>query len=135
MPTASQPDYILRWVFEYQDGRRKAGMWGQATRNPVDSAWAQSTKGLARAVIEGKHVTSRKLVRLAECSGQDYRTFQWVATAAMPGMGFKGAVTLRSRLVGLKLLARDKVFEVNGKGDVNITPITKRQNEIQFASY
>ena len=135
MPIALQPEYVLRWAFEYADGKRRAGIWGQSTDNPGDSAWAQPKIGLIRAIIEGKNQITKNIVRFAECSGEDYRVFQWVAVAAMPGFGFRGSVNLPSRLVGLKLLARDQMYEVHGNGKVVITPITDRQREIQFASY
>lgn len=136
MPTASQPNvYMLRWAFEYSNRPRKAGMWGMATKNPVDSAWAQPKDGLIYALIEGKDIKTRLTHRLVECPGADFRTFQWVATAALPGMGLKGAVTLRSKLVGLKILSRDICLEVHSDGKLLKRALTDGERSIQFAAY
>ena len=131
-----KPDkYALRWVLEYSDGRRKPGLWGQSTENQADQAWCQPRKGLTRAVIEGKNILTREIVRLVDCPAEDFRVFQWVATASINPFGIRGTVKPQSRLMGLKILTRYKEFQVLGDGKVTSQDLPENLANLNFATY
>ena len=127
----SQINYKLRWRFDYINRPPKYGIWSMATGKPSDSAYSQPKDGLLTASIEGKDVHTKEIKRLADCPGQDFRMFQWVATASMPAVSGLVSYTPRSTLVGLKLITRNEVIEVLNTGVKNVSLITKAEENIK----
>lgn len=126
--------YTLRWRFDYLTRPSKAGMWGLTTRNKVDSAWSQPRDGMIRACIEGKNLRTREIKMLAECRGCDFRVFQWLATALCPIFP-GGTRSLKSKLVGLKMLTRDEQVTVLYDGSVQVEPLSESLRELNFKTY
>lgn len=125
------PKYWLRWRFDYSDGKpSKVGGW----LNPGDEknqhmlAYMQSKENLLRACVEVKNIETNCVAPYAECEGQDFCTFEWVARAAMPAF-FKGSVQIGgnvygSAVVGLTLVSRNERIRVTIDGQIKRTPRT-----------
>ena len=122
--------YKLRWYFDYFTKAPYFGVWGYA--DPTRPAWKHSTEGLANAIIQGKSPDG-KIVNLAECSGQDFQNFQWLATARANPMQIKKGFKLRSNLVGLMIQHRNGQIQVYTDGSVKNNNIT--YENIHFATY
>jgi hypothetical protein len=126
--------YKLRWRFDYLSRPSKAGMWALTTNNPVDCAWSQPKDGLVRASIEGKNIKTKEIEVLAESRGQDFRVFQWLATALCP-IFHNGDSVLRSTLVGLKLLTSDDEVSVMCDGSVHRQSLSEQLKTVNFKTY
>ena len=115
--------YLLRWRFEYLD-RVKYGMWSNSGTRPEDQAWAQDKTGLVKAKIEAKDVATRQITTIAECSGDQYVNFQWIATATIQPFSINGSTTPITRIVGLRLITKDEKQEVYANGAMRTYPNT-----------
>lgn len=129
--------YLLRWRFDFTSGASRFGMWSQPGDVEKSGAWRQTKVGLfvARAMIEGKHFIKRTTHVLAECSGEDYCTFQWMALAHLAPLGLRGSVTPLTRLNGLSLVTREEIIEVTTDGRVNRMPRPDAHKRVGFATY
>lgn len=89
-------------------------MWNQSGPNASDKACFQNKEYLLRASIEAKDIVTRQVFVLAECSGQDFVNFEWLAQVR--AFDLTGSKKLPSTNIGLVLVTRDKrvVFEFNG---------------------
>lgn len=115
--------FYLRWCFIYRDGKKRTGLWSAAgsSNEPDTQAWAQPTNGLAHACIEGMHYKTRKTIILAEITGQDFCSFQWIGT--VPLSGGKHAPQIR----GMVLVSRELEIDVHSTGQV--VPRLKKIND------
>lgn len=113
--------FYVRWRFEYLDGKPpKYGMWSRpADKNDTaNQAWCHN-KNVARAIIEGKDIRTKEVVSLVECRGDDFINFQWNAVARLNlGSNIGREYTPLTKLSGLKLVTRYKVFDVYETGEV-----------------
>ena len=130
-----RPKFLLRWKFIYSDGSSKAGLWSNSgPKNDLTSkAWCNNREGLKNALIEAKNNDTRETSVVAECSGQDFQNFQWLALASVQPFGIKGAVTPLTRVGGLKLITRHEEISVFDNGSGKKEPNTKQN--INFATY
>jgi hypothetical protein len=111
--------YNLRCVFEYaKDIPTWKSQWNRSGDNATDSAFMQTKNGLLYAVIEGKNIITKEIVRIVEYPGYDFCNFQWVAASFVPVNSPKGQ--LQSKLIGLALVTRDNVVTVFRDGSVKI---------------
>jgi hypothetical protein len=125
--------YLLRWRFEYADGKApKYGMWSHPGKSPVDMAAFQTKANLAFAMIEGRHSVSREDKILAVCPGDDFCNFQWVAEAHFNPFG--GGVT-QQNVVGMKLVSRYDEVTVFASGRVTQDARTAEDQKYNYASY
>lgn len=126
--------YLLRWRFDFANHPMRYGQWSRAATRPEDMAAFALKEGLVRASIEGKHIETREIKTLAEVDGWDYCVFKWMAAASGPAF-VKGSVTLVSRILGLKIVAREREIEVYNNGQINIVPRAEDEKLIHYATY
>jgi hypothetical protein len=128
------PKYLLRWRFEWPDKPAKYGMWSHsgAKDDLATKAWCNNKSGLLYAIIEAKDFITREIKTIVRCPGQDFRNFQWVALASMPGF-VKGSVTPMTRIGGITILTRAEDIQVFDTGQLRRTPSTT--HNLNFATY
>lgn len=117
--------YLLRWRYDYTGGRSPSlGMWSNPGDVANQGAWRQNKEGVARASIEAKDYFTRETTTLAECLGEDFVNFEWLALASVNPFSLKGAgnVTPVTRLGGLVLRTRTEVVTVYNSGDISREP-------------
>ena len=115
--------YEAAWFFEYADGKKREGIFNY-TGEGSDSAFSQPKENLVRAGIIARCGNRRKTT-VINCTGQDFCNFLWVAG--------KSALTGRSSLLGLTLVARNESATFNFDGSLDIV---KRDNkEDKFFHY
>lgn len=107
--------WLLRWRFEYTDGRSKYGQWDRHGDFEKDQAWRQTKENLLYACIEGKEFHTKESKIFHRCLGQDFVNFNWMATSTVPS-NFSGSVTPTPRLVGLMLIDRKQKHSVYKSG-------------------
>lgn len=106
-------NYRLRWAFYYADHKApRLGLYDSAGQGPKDSAYACSKENLLTACIEGKHEKTKQIVRLAECAGEDFVNFQWIATAKL------AAGNTYQPIIGLMIVSRDEKIQVFRSGQI-----------------
>ena len=126
------PKFLLRWRYDYPNGPRM-GMWS----NPGgkgNAAWSQNKEGLIRASVEGKNLKTKEIVTLAQCDGHDFRVFQWIAAAKVPGL-MKGTVRPMTQLIGMKILTGDTEIQILDTGHVQEVPLKEGEKNLNFATY
>jgi hypothetical protein len=69
---------LFRWVFDFADGKTKAGGWYAAERRE-DRSTAVDLTGLKTARIEGKSFLNKSVKTYAECRADDFVSFQDLA--------------------------------------------------------
>lgn len=113
--------YDVRWRLEYLDRPAKAGLWtwpGEE-KNVEGKAWLQPKEGLARCIVEARCRFTKKYVVLAECAGQDFIEFRWMAAGSIPvgAGGVGGSVTFGPGIQGMTLVSRNEKVHayLNGK--------------------
>lgn len=133
------PDfYLLRWRFDFQTGAKHFGMWSQPGDIEKAGAWRQTKAGLhvIAAMVEGKHITRRTTEVLAECSGQDFVLFEWLALARVNPFSVRGAGgTPHTTLGGLSIVSREEITTVHVSGEVQRQPRPEAHKRIGFATY
>jgi len=129
--------YLLRWRFDFQTGASRFGMWSQPGNIEQAGAWRQTKSGLhvVRAVIEGKHYVNRTTHALAECSGQEFVMFEWLAFARLNPLGLKGSTVPRTTLGGLSIVTREEIVTVMVSGEVKRAPRPDAHKKAMFATY
>lgn len=136
MEEARPKFYLLRWRFDYHGGRPPAlGMWLNPGQVEQNGAWRQNREGVARASIEAKDYYSRETTTVAECPGQDFVNFEWATLASVQPLGLKGAVTPRTRVVGLSLVDRKDIVTLFVDGTFTRTARPQGHLETQFATF
>jgi hypothetical protein len=126
--------YLLRWRFDFLNHPTKYGQWSRSATRLEDMAAFALKEGLVRASIEGKHIETREIKTFAEVDGWDYCVFKWMAIASGPAF-VKGSVTPVSRIVGLKIVAREREIDVLNDGTVTTAPRAKDEISINYATY
>lgn len=126
--------YRLRWRYDYASSPSKWGMWSNAGGKETDKAWVHNKPGVSRACIEGENVETGKIVPLAECDGHDFINFQWLAGAFI-GNTFAAEIKPLHRLLGMKLLTREKDIQVLDTGEVTIRARTEGEKQTNFATF
>jgi len=128
------PKFLLRWRFEWPDKPVKYGMWSHSgtQEDLATKAWCNNGPGLAFAVVEAKNYLTREIKPVVVCPGQDFRNFQWIALANVPGF-VKGKMIPVTRVGGIILQTRDEEITVHDCGKVLRAPFTA--HNINFATY
>jgi hypothetical protein len=126
--------YRLRWRYEFINGTFRYGMWDQTLENyPATQASKNLIAPLLYAVIEGEHFISQKIIRLYECSGQDFCNFQWQAICGLPVGGAMGA--LQSHTIGMIIISRDFKTTVFCDGKISVVNRTEQEKNTNFEIY
>lgn len=108
--------WIFRWKFEFFDGKLpKVGGWHPATRIE-DMACSVNKTNLARAIIEGKHWTTREMRTFADVIGSDFINFEHLAVAIMTNR------KLINHVYGMRIQARSCMIIVTEDGRVRHEP-------------
>lgn len=129
--------YLLRWRFDFQTGSSRFGMWSQPGNIAEAGAWRQTKSGLhiVRAIVEAKHYVKRTTHVLAECSGQDFVMFEWLAFARLNPLGIKGSGTPHTTLGGLSIVTREEIVTVFVNGEIKRAPRPDVHKKTAFATY
>lgn len=105
--------WIFRWRFEFFGEKpARVGGWYPATR-VEDMASSVNKENLSRAIIEGKHWTTREVKIFAEVPGEDFINFQHLAVCVLD----RGYV--EHHVYGMKIEARTCLISVLENGVVN----------------
>lgn len=91
----------------------------------------QPKENLLWAVIEAENMKTWEVSRAAECPGEDFCNFEWVAGASI-GTGGDG---LRHDLIGLKIRARNKTIQVLNDGSVSEEIRSEQDKKFHLAGY
>lgn len=126
--------YLLRWRFDFMHHPSKMGQWSRAATRQEDMAAFCLKPGLVRAAIEGKNFETREIKILAEVDGWDYCVFKWVAMASIPG-NFRGTVHPIGKIMGLKIVSREKEITAFPDGSIKIDPRDPEEKKIHYATY
>lgn len=120
--TCSRQFFNLRWVFHYSDGTVKRGMWNDSIQGDRGTSANMQTKtGILHACIEAEDVNA-VIKTVAECSGQDFRMFQWKAEANM-NMAARGGGQdgkMHTRTTGLVLHSTKSVVTAYFNGLISV---------------
>lgn len=117
--------FKLRWRFDFASGLTRYGMWSLPAQTQEDMAAYQNKEGLIRASIEAQDILTADVKTLAECDGWDFLNFQWLAARFGMYVGW-------DKIIGLKLITREKVITVLASGDIKMQP---RTLDINFATF
>lgn len=109
--------FDMRWRFDFLNRPSKYGKWSDPGTSPETQAWSQNKEGLIRASVEGKNRETFETKPLVECDGWDFVNFKWNACAIGPAF-FKGTSPAVHRLLGMKLVTREKEFDVWPDGSI-----------------
>ena len=126
--------WLLRWRFEYLDGRVKCGQWNRHGDTASDQAWSQTKTGLAYSCIEGKEFHRRESKIFVRCPADKFINFQWIAAVVSP-MAVKGSIKKEGDMLGLRLLSLDTVSDVYIHGGVESKPNTADYSKIHLATF
>ena len=127
--------FLLRWRYDFSDGKVIAGMWSNPGKNQANQAWFHNKEGMIRASIEAKDLATSLISTVAECKGEDFRNFQWMAAAKVKPLGIGGEYSPQSTILGLRLLTRNNAVEAFVNGTGNTRPLTEGEKKIEFATY
>jgi hypothetical protein len=122
--------YDLRWYFEYLDRPDYYGGWNST--DPRRPAWSHAFEGLTKAMIQARDGGTEFKV-LAECPGQDFQNFQWIAIARANEMQIRRGLKLPAVIVGLQIQHRYGQIQCYIDGTVKHNKIV--YPTIHFASY
>lgn len=128
----SRLQYLLRWRFDFLDGKVKCGMWSTPATNMVDMAFYNNRGGIVRAAIEGKHIHNRNTVVLCECDGHEFVKFDWIGAARY---SFKDGKTANHPSIGLAMKTRDHIVEVYGTGEAVLKERSEADKKFHYESY
>lgn len=130
MSTHKNNIYLLRWLFEYENGGKKFGMWQHP--GPKDDlhtkAWANN-KGVKYATIERKDTTTAEIKEIVRCHANEFMNFQWITVAKHNFM----SGNLVHRVVGLTLLSTRGA--VNCYIDGTITKEEPKHLDVEFKTF
>jgi hypothetical protein len=121
--------FLLRWCYDYP-GRTIHGLWSNPGDNEANKAWANFKEGLVCARIEMKDIRTKEITTVAECSGQNFRMFQWIGAARYHGVG-----TQRTSIAGIKLLTHDKAHVVYVDGTRQVSELGEAEKNLNFRIY
>lgn len=130
--------YLLRWRFEYADGKpARYGMWSTpANKADFDSqAWTQNKGAIARAMVEGKDIRTKEVKVLLDCPGVDFVNFEWNALAAFNPYSIGGACIPRTTLAGLQIRSRYAITSVDETGFVEAKPRPPEDMAFHYATF
>jgi len=123
--------YLLRWRFDFADGKVKTGSWNGSSI----TAWDINKDGLIRASIEAKDYVTKKIKKMVECKGEDFVNFGWIgfasASAALSGV----TVTPNTVIGGLNMLTRDNNIRVFINGVANFKKRTDLEKKQHLAGF
>lgn len=104
--------WLFRWRFEFFDGKPpRIGGWYPANRLE-DMASSVNKTNLSRAIVEGKHWTTREVKVFAEVVGEDFINFEHLAVAIM------NEGRLIQHTYGMRIQARNAVISCFENGSV-----------------
>ena len=114
-------DFLLRWRFEYADGRARYGQWNNpgAKDDPSSKAYAVNLSGAIKAQIEATSYDRRSNKIAAECPISEFKRFEWISVNPVDiGKTFQIS---RANCVGMRLVKKDgskTLVYCNGKDTV-----------------
>ncbi len=123
--------YLLRWRFDYKDDKpTKRGMFNNSgPQNDLETkAWNKNTN-VKFAIIEGKDIQTREIIVLAECLGEDFVNFEWIAAVD----AFKKGVS--AMICGLQIRTRDHVLKVFDTGETHLMARPKNDDKIHLNTF
>lgn len=128
--------YLLRWRFDFQGGISRTGMWSDPGNIKDAGAWKQTRSGLilSRAFVEGKNYETRVISALADCDGQDFMNFEWMALAKINPFE-RGQRTPTSTVNGLAIVTRYEIIRVMIDGQVIREKLPDSHNKIHFSTF
>ncbi len=128
--------YALRWRLEYQGGvRSRVGLWMDPGHLPEHQAWRQCKEGVTRALIEGRSVLTGEVRVMAECAGENFCLFKWLAIHALE-MSPSGRIGAgRSRIYGLRIVTRDEHADVYANGEAAASPRPADDKDFHYAAF
>lgn len=127
--------YLLRWRFEYSDGKPpRYGMWSQPAVNPNETAAFTNKQNLAFAMIEGRHSITREDKIFAATEGANFCNFQWVAEAHFFPFGGSGG-QLQQNVIGMKLITRYEEISVFASGEILQDARSIEDQKVNLAAY
>lgn len=133
MDLARSKYYLLRWRFDYLSRPAVFGMWSNPGNIQQSGAWRQNREGVLRASVEAKDYFTRAITVLAECPGQDFVNFEWLALASLNPFGVRGSITPLTKLGGLAIRSRNELIQVYTSGEVSRTPW--QDDGVQLATF
>jgi hypothetical protein len=130
------PRFELRWRFEFANKPTRAGMWSQPAKMQSDMAAFVNKDGLISASIEAKNFYTQEQFIIAECSGQDFVNFKWVAERhqVVAGPGLYSFANWHN-LVGLSLVTRDVELTVYFDGNNLILNRTEEDKNFHYECF
>lgn len=114
--------FDLRWVLHYSNGVIKRGMWNDSIEGDIGtSAALQKREGILFACVESQD-TNAVIRTVAECSGQDFRMFQWMATQGFTATvgGSVGYANSPAKNHGIKLISTQSIVCVYFNGIISV---------------
>lgn len=128
--------YLVTWRFDFSgDKPSRVGMWSMPAVLQSDMAAYVNKEGLIRASIQVKNCATREVTTLAEVDGWDFCNFEWIAQGRLPGGPGFGSKQLQSQVVGLRLRARDSLYEVFTNGHVLKRVRREDDKKFHYAGY
>lgn len=136
--------YLLRWRFEYKDGKPpKYGMWSAAPKKDdyANQAWCHNSN-VAFAIVEGKNIATKEVKPVVVCAGDDFVNFEIIALALTPALALKRLrekkiteLTPPTLFAGISLRTRYEVLEVFETGDINRRPRPPEDMDFNYATF
>lgn len=110
-----KPKFLLRWRFDFSDGKTKYGMWNSVgpKQHGAQMAWSTNKENLISAQIEGKDIHTREVKTLVACDGHDFVNMKWFS-AFRSGVFATGR--FQSNIIGMIMQTRelDVCFLIDG---------------------
>lgn len=124
--------FKIRWRYDYADGSKKFGLWSMPGKHDNEKPSRTYNLSVVYAAIEAKSNIDYKIYQLAECDGNNFVAFQYIAMASIAPFGIKGEVTPPTYFGGMKLLTKTNVYQVVPSGHISVKPITSGELDLDF---
>lgn len=130
------PRYELRWRFDFAQKVTRCGMWSRSSNKTEEMAAFVNKDGLILASIEAKNYYTQEQFIIAECNGQDFVNFKWIAErhSVTGGTGLYSFSNWH-QLVGLKLVTRDFDLNVHFDGTNQIEQRTEEDKKFHYEGF
>jgi len=109
--------YRLRWVFHYQNGKTKYGIWNGASPLRQDMAAFQPKTGLISAEIEGETIDGT-VHKLYQVDGHNYVSAAWEKIVNLPILSSASSLKVSGKLYGLSFYTPTEKITVNIYGKI-----------------
>lgn len=111
-------------------------MWSRSSNKTEEMAAFVNKDGLILASIEAKNYYTQEQFIIAECNGQDFVNFKWIAErhSVTGGTGLYSFSNWH-QLVGLKLVTRDFDLNVHFDGTNQIEQRTEEDKKFHYEGF